>query len=170
MPFIGIIAKESDGNFIKNEVSKNSEKVKFEFININKRSIENVKNIRFETLVVNDDWSDFLKTSKYLGDIIKNVKCLILNSDIVKNTEILVNTNKKIITYGLNQNAVITVSSIECEKILICVQKKFISLDEKQIEEQETSIEMSKNNRKKVCNSMAVYAILTFYGEKIKKI
>ena len=36
MPFIGIVAKESDSNFIKNELLKNSFKTKFEIININK--------------------------------------------------------------------------------------------------------------------------------------
>ena len=60
MPFIGIFAKESDSNFIKKEVIKNSINNKFEIININKKSIENIKNIRFETVVINDDLTDFL--------------------------------------------------------------------------------------------------------------
>ena len=36
MPFVGIIAKESESNFIKNEVLKNSS-LKFEFVNINRK-------------------------------------------------------------------------------------------------------------------------------------
>ena len=66
MPFIGIIAKESDSNFIKNEITKNAKKNKFEFININKKSIENIKNIRFETIIINDEITEFIKNSKYL--------------------------------------------------------------------------------------------------------
>ena len=170
MPFIGIIAKESDSNFIKNEVLKNSEKTKFEFININKRSIENIKNIRFETIVINDDLTEFIKTSKYLEDVIKNAKYFVINSDIVNNVELLVNSGKNIITYGLNQKATITISSVNNESILVCVQEKFSDINGKMVEEQEVNVEMAKSNRKKVCNSMGIYAILTIYGENLKKI
>ena len=170
MPFNGIIAKETDSNFIKNEVIKNSEKTKFEFINISRKSIENIKNIRFETLVINDDLTEFTKNSKYLEDIIRNSKYLIINSDIVKDIEVLINTKQNIITYGLNQNAIVTISSIKSENILICIQKNIIDVRGNEIEEQELNIEMLKNNRKKVCNSMAIFTILTIYGEKLKKI
>ena len=170
MPFIGVIAKESDSNFIKNEVLKNSKKNRFEFITINKQSIENIKNIKFEVIIVNDDLYEFLKTSKYLEDIMKNAKYLAINSDVVKNVELLVNSKTKVITYGLNQKATITMSSIRSENILICIQQKFKNIKEKEVEEQEVNVEISKINLKKICNSMAVFAILTIYGEKLKKI
>ena len=51
MPFIGIISKENDSNFIKNAINKNS-KGNFEIININKKSIENIKNVKFDVLVI----------------------------------------------------------------------------------------------------------------------
>ena len=170
MPFIGIIAKESDSNFIKNAVIKNSEHNKFEFININRKSVENIKNIRFETIVINDELSEFIKSSKYLEEILQNAKYLIINSDIVKNAEILLDTDKDIITYGLNQEATFTISSIESERVLICLQRKIKNINGKTIEEQENSIEMNRCNRKKVCNSIGIFAILTIYGEKLKKI
>ena len=170
MPFIGVIAKESDSNFIKKEVIKNSRNSKFEIININKKCIENIKNIRFEAVVINDDLTEFLKTSKYLEEIIRNAKYLVINSDVVKNSEILVNSNTNLITYGLNQKATITMSSIKSENILICVQNKFKNIFEKFVEEQEINVEISKNNLKKICNSMAVFSILTIYGEKLQKI
>ena len=170
MPFIGIIAKESDGNFIKNEILKNSMHTKFEILNINKKSIENIKNIRFDVIVINDNFADLLKNSNYLEEIIKNAKYLVINSDIVKNSEVLVNSKKTVITYGLNQNATITMSSIKKENILICIQNKFKNAKRKMVEEQEVNIEMSKNNLKKVCNTMAIFAILTIYGEFLQKI
>ena len=52
MPFIGIISKENDSNYIKNIINKNAIKSKFEVININKKSIENIKNIKFDILVI----------------------------------------------------------------------------------------------------------------------
>ena len=37
MPFVGIISKENDSNFIKNAISKNSKESNFEIINIKHR-------------------------------------------------------------------------------------------------------------------------------------
>ena len=170
MPFIGVLSKESDSNFIKKEVIKNSKNNKFEIININKKCIENIKNIRFETVIINDDLADFLKISKYLEDILRNAKYLVINSDVVKDLEVLVNSNINVITYGLNQKATITMSSIMTEKILICVQNKFRNIFGEFVEEQEVNVEISKNNLKKICNSMAVFSILAIYGEKLQKI
>ena len=170
MPFIGVIAKESDANFIKNEVIKNAEHTKFEIININKKSIGNVKNIRFETIIINDDLTDFFSNSNYLEEIIRNSKFLILNSDVVKKLDVLVDSKVNIITYGLNQKAMVTMSSIKSENILICVQSKFENSIGQMIEEQEVNVKISKNNLKKICNSMAVFSILAIYGEKLQKI
>ena len=170
MPFIGVLSKESDSNFIKKEVIKNSKNNKFEIININRKCIENIKNIRFETVIINDDLADFFKTSKYLEDILRNAKYLVINSDVVKDLEVLVNSNINVITYGLNQKATITMSSIMTENILICVQNKFKNIFGEFVEEQEVNVEISKNNLKKICNSMAVFSILAIYGEKLQKI
>ena len=173
MPFIGIIAKESDSNFIKNKITKSSKKTNFEVININKKSIDNIKNIRFETIVINDEIKELLNNSKYLEEIIKKAKYLIINSDIIDNLDFLsffVNNTTNIITYGLNKKATVTISSIKSENILICVQKSFKDVKNKHIEEQEFKIEMKKNNLKKICNSLAIFAILTIYGENLQKI
>ena len=189
MPFIGVIAKESDSNYIKKETIKNARNKKLEIININKKSIENIKNIRFDLIVINEDLAEFLKNSKYLEDIIKKAKYLIINLDVIDNIETQFfydnqsNTfnkiqkeksvqilNNQIITYGLNQKATITMSSIKSENILICVQNKFKNYYGEIVEEQEVNVEISKNNLKKICNSMAIFAILTIFDEKMKKI
>lgn len=166
MPFIGLISKESDGNFIKNEVNKNSVNNKFEFLNINKKNIENLKNIKFETVLIDEEQKDFFDNSKYLEDIIGKSKFLVINSDIIKEKF----KNNQLITYGLNQKATVTISSIKSENILVCVQKKFEDINGKIVEEQEKKVEIGKSNLKKVCNSLAVFTILTIYGENLKKI
>ncbi len=171
MPFIGIIAKESDSNFIKNEVLKNSTKNKFEIININKDNIQNIKNIKFETIVINDELTEFLNTSKYLEELMKKAKYLIINSDLVKDIQFFgEKENINLITYGLNRDAIITMSSVKNENLLLCIQKQIKNIKGNVIEEQEISIEMVKNNLKKICNSMAIFAILAIYEEFLKKI
>lgn len=170
MPFIGVLAKESDSNFIKNAILKNSKKTNFELININKKSIENIKNIRFDIIVINEELKEILKNSKYLEEIIKKSKYLVINSDVVKGIEFLVNNETDVITYGLNKRAMVTISSVKSENILICIQNSFKNSKNKLIEEQEIKIEMCKNNLKKICNSLAIFSILTIYGEKLQKI
>ena len=167
MPFIGIIAKESDSNFIKNEILKNSSH-KFEIININRESIQNLKNIKFETIIISEDTENLLEISKYLEEIIKNVKYLIINSDEIKNITNLSNIN--LITYGLNHEACVTVSSIKSENVLICIQKKIEKSDGSFLEEQEINVEMSKNSQRKIYNLMAIFTILGIYDEILKKI
>ena len=134
------------------------------------KSIENIKNIRFETVVINDDLTEFFKNSNYIEEIIRNSKFLIINTDIVKNLDVLLNNKISLVTYGLNQKAMVTMSSIKKENILICVQNKFENSTGQMIEEQEVNVEISKNNLKKICNSMAVFSILIIYGEKLQKI
>ena len=169
MSFVGIIAKESESNFIKNEVLKNSS-LKFEFVNINRKSVQNVKNIRFETIIINNEISDFLNVSKYLEELIINAKYIIVNSDIIKNINILKQYNSNIITYGLNQKAMITISSIKNENILIFIQNKLKNINNDEIEEQEVNVKINKNSLKKVSNSMAIFTILLIYGDFLKKI
>ena len=169
MPFVGIIAKESESNFIKNEVLKNSS-LKFEFVNINRKSVQNVKNIRFETIIINNEISDFLNVSKYLEELIINAKYIIVNSDIIKNINILKQYNSNIITYGLNQKAMRTISSIKNENILIFIQNKLKNINNDEIEEQEVNVKINKNSLKKVSNSMAIFTILLIYGDFLKKI
>lgn len=169
MPFIGIIAKESESNFIKNEVLKKS-KLKMNFININKNSVMNVKNIKFDIIVINDDISEFLKYSKYLEEIIKNAKYVVVNSDIIERINILEQYNSSIITYGLNQKAIITISSVKSENIMIYIQKNIKNIYNEEVEQQEVSVQIRKSSLKKVCNSMVVFTILLIYGNFLKKI
>lgn len=169
MPFIGIISKECDSNFIKNEILKNTDS-KLEIFNINNRNIENIKNIRFETIVINDSINKLLENSKYLEEIIRNAKYLVINTDVVKDISILGGVNKNIITYGLNQKAIITISSVEDEDIMICIQKSFKDINEKDIEEQEFNIKITKNNLKKLCNTLSIFTVLSIYGKFLKKI
>ena len=167
MPFIGIIAKENDSNYIKNEISKVSNN-KFVFININRESVQNLRNICFETIIISDDFENLLEVSKYLEEILKKAKYLILNSDIITN---VINLSKtKLITYGLNHDALITVSSIKEDNFLICLQEPIEDINKKIIEHQEFNIEICKNNLNKIYNLMVIFTILLIYGEILKKI
>lgn len=170
MPLIGIIAKENDSNFIKNEITKNSIKTRFDVVNINNKSLENIKNITFEALIIDCDINKMLKTSKYLEDLIKKAKYLILNSDISKDLKFFKDNKIDVITYGLNGKATITVSSIKEDGVLVCVQRNIENISKKIIEEQEFNIKVDKNNTQKTYNMLAIFTLLSIYEEKVKNI
>lgn len=166
MPFIGVISKENDFNYIKNHVSK---KIKnFELLNIT-NNIENYKNIKFDILVIHEDINRLLKNSNYILNIINNSKYIVLNLDVNKIEEIEFE-NSHIITYGFNSNSIITVSSIDNENILFCVQEKIKGNNDIIIEEQEIKLFVKKYNTKKIYNIMVILIILYIYGKSLKKI
>ena len=138
--------------------------------NINQKNIQNIKNIKFESIIINEDIKDLLKNSIYLEEIIKKARYIIINSDIVKDIRDLENNTINIITYGLNSQATITISSVKDEDILLCVQKGYKNIYQNEIEQQEINIKILKNNLKKLCNTLSIFTILSIYGEKLKKI
>lgn len=169
MPFVGIMSKENDSNFIKNAISKNSKENNFEVININRKSIENVKNVKFDVLVICENIEKLLKNSSYLEEIIKKADYIIINSDVKENLLILKNIKANIITYGFNAKATITISSIKEEKIMICIQRKINGVNNI-IEEQDFNVEIEKNNINKLYNVLVIFTILAIYGEILQKI
>lgn len=169
MPFVGIISKENDSNFIKNAINKNSKESNFEIININRKSIENIKNVKFDILVICENIEKMLKNSSYLEEIIRKADYIIINSDIKENLSILRNVETNIITYGFNAKATITISSIKEEKTMICVQRKIKAVNSI-IEEQDFNVEIEKNNVNKLYNVLVIFTILAIYGKILQKI
>lgn len=169
MPFIGIIGKENDSNFIKNEIIKNSKISNFDVINLNRKNLENMKNIRFDIVVINENIEKIIKYSNYLEIIIKNTKYLLINIDNKIKTPNFGYNEQNIITYGFNSNSIITISSIKDDNIMICVQKRFRG-KLKEIEEQEFSVKLQKYNINKLYNILAIFTILQINGEILQKI
>lgn len=166
MPFIGVYAKENDSNFIKNEICKAETKNNFEIININKKNLPNLKNIRFDALVIKDRLSDLLNTSNYIEKIIENANYLIVNNDIENKVDIEKNQDK-IITYGFKSNTDVSISSIKEENIMICIQRKIKKANNEILEEQEINVKIGKHNINKLYNILALYTILMIYNEKV---
>lgn len=165
MPFIGIVANENDSNFIKNELLKKYKDNKFEIININNKSLENLKNVKFETIIVKENINKILKISNYINNILENASFLVVNTDIKENEEKL-NKYNGFISYGFNTNSIITISSIKEEDILICLQKQVRGLNNQITEEQECNVYIGKHNVEKLYNYLAIFAIKIIYGLK----
>ena len=53
MSFIGVVSDSKCFDIIKEKIKENDKENQFNLIHINSKSIDNIKNIRFEVLVVN---------------------------------------------------------------------------------------------------------------------
>ena len=147
MPFIGILSnKKSESEFKKILIQKtqNSNK-KFDIININNKSIDNIRNIKFDTILI--DNTDLSEYEIYLNKILKSAKYLVINSDINQNFNILKNLETRVITYGFNPKATITASSVEDENGLLCIQRNIETSNKNIVEQQEIMVDFSSTNR-----------------------
>lgn len=161
--FIGVVANSSNVKQIKKDIIEN---LKSEVISINSKSIENVKNIKFETIIIQDLMENLKDKTIYLKEILKNTKYILLNSDLIIDSEIFENVRAQIITYGLKQKSTITMSSIENNPAIISIQRSFKNLKGEIIEQQEIPIKINENQAKKTYNLLIKTAIINIYGGK----
>ena len=168
MPFIGIISDSKSERIIKNILEKCFEKEANIFI-INSNSVENLKNIKFETILMTYN-SEILKSNKdVVTRIIENAKYLIINADEEINLEIVPEKTLNVITFGFNPKATITASSVE-EDILLCIQRKIKDISNNVIEQQEIKMtSFQENIGINTNNLIGISAIMLLYGKISQK-
>ena len=159
MFFVGIITNQKNEAYIKKELLKIG--IEKNVIFINEKNITNVKNVKFETLIIDDK----VENKTQLRKIIEGAKYIILNSDIPIDLELMDNLNLTVITYGFNNKATFTVSSIEENNIIICLQRIIYNKNNEVVEPQEFKLEVLENVEKHM--AIFVYIIKILYS-KIK--
>ena len=162
MSFMGIITNPKNENYIKKFLKKyiNIEYVIF----INEKNIENIRNIKFDTILLGRKFEE----NEILNEIIRKCKYLILNSDLKVYDNKLDNLNIQIITYGFNQKATITTSSVEEDKIVVFLQRSIVNMYKQYVEQMEISIDIDKNTETYAV--MESIAILLIYCKHIKNV
>lgn len=164
MAFIGVIAESKNEMQIKRclDNSLNSKHKQHTIIAINDKNIDNIKNIRFETILITS--LDNITNKKIINDLLKNSQYLVISADIdSSNIELNNNIRLNVITFGFNQKATITASSVE-DDLMISIQRKIYDIDGKPIESQDKEVKIiSKNMSKKTHNSMGIAGILLIY-------
>lgn len=163
MSFIGVVASKK---CFENIQKKMAEEIKEEAINllpINLRSIENVKNIKFETIIVEDSLEKFKNHKEIWQRILEKAEYVLINTD--KNKEIERKPNQ--ITYGLNQKADVTVSSISETDILVYWQKNLQDREGNKIEIEERRIKKEEKQLIKTYEVLIVYTLLRIYTKSI---
>ena len=155
MPLVGIIASKREVQAIRKEIREKD----IEIIEITKESVENIKNIKFDEIIILKNINLSEKEYKYMKEIISKVKYLIFSGDIeisiLKNIEI--DKPIKLITFGFSSKSTITISSIKEEKIIVCIQRDIEKANGEILESQEKEIIMK--NDKKIYNILSVFII-----------
>lgn len=155
MPLIGIVAKKRDIQSIRREIKENN----IDIIEITKESIKNVRNIKFEEIIFVENINLTEEEYKYMNEIISNSQYLIVNGDIDIAILKKINIQKpiKLITFGFNSKSTITISSVNDDKIIVCVQRDVEKINGEILESQEKKI--VAQNPKKIYNNLVVFII-----------
>ena len=120
--------------------------------------IDNIKNIKFETIIINREFNDEYSLNK----LIAKSKYLIINEDIDMAISLLNDVNSNIITYGFNSKSTITMSSVTEDSIQICVQRNILS-KQNEIEQQEISL--TKEAESEIYDIMLLISMLLIYNK-----
>lgn len=145
MILIGMVANNKDVQEIKRIIADDNIKI----ININGKSIKNIKNVKFDEIIVMKNIKLKEEEYKYMNDIIINTKYMIVNADMEIDflKELKIQKPIKLITYGFNSKATITISSIKEEKMMICVQRNIKKGNDEIIEAKEVEINDPKSKK-----------------------
>ena len=155
MAFIGVFFDEKLYMMIKNYkwLSK-----KNNVILIKESNIENMRNITFETVII----SNKIKYNETVRKILENATYLLVNADSKIDFQIFIGLDLSIITYGFNPKATVTVSSSESKKLLLCIQRNIITVDNIIIEPQEIFVNLSGKNN--VSENIAISTLDILYS------
>lgn len=156
MAVIGIITKSNNINEIEKTLEKYSIHEK-NIVIITKHTIENIKNVKFDIIIIFDQIED--------GDILKKVldssKYLIINTDFKGNVKLLnMAEDQYVITFGFNSRATITIISNENDEIILDLQREIENLNKEKIESQEIKLE-NNFNKNRIYEEISM-KILTF--------
>lgn len=140
MTFIGIITDQKSENDINKLLDNNNFFTQNNVIFIKEKNIDNIKNVHFDTVVINRRF----EKSDELNKLLENTKNVIINMDTnIDNKELNI-VNSNLITYGFNSKSSITISSVTDDDVLIYLQRNIYN-NYGEIEVQEIKIENNPN-------------------------
>ena len=140
MVFIGIVTDSKSENDIEQLLMKNNALKENNVIFIKEKNIDNIKNVHFDTVVINKEFEKMDELNKLLV----NAKNIIINIDTNIDNKDLNIVNSNLITYGFNSKSSITISSVTDDDVLIYLQRNIYN-NYGEIEVQEIKIENNPN-------------------------
>ncbi len=163
MSIIGLVTENKKfienillNNFIQNHV----------ILTINKENIDSIRNVKFETILINTDNKKVFNNVDSLKKILSNTKYLIINSDLKLDLDFIKDSKIIILTYGLNHKATVTLSSMENDQIFLCLQRSVKDILNNKIESQEFNISnLAKEKNLDIYDILGISTILLLYNK-----
>ncbi len=167
MTFIGMISEHKSFENIK-EILKKNLKNNINLIHICKKSISNIKNIRFETIIIDSSLNEFEEEKLLIKNLCLYAKYIVINTDInIEIPKFIKESKAHIITYGLNQKATVTISSITESSVLIYLQRNLKNIKGENIEIGEKMIQVDQNSKLKIYEVLIIYIIFLIESKPI---
>ena len=163
MTFVGIISDNKSFQVLKENIGTQD----VNLIQINNKSIDNIKNIKFEMIIINKELKSLEEKKLIIDTLCMNSKYILLNTDLNKEFNFGQKCKEKIITFGLNHRATVTVSSITESNILVYLQRNVKDKNDKLIEVGEKQVKINKDNKIKVYEILIIYIFLIINNEPI---
>lgn len=163
MVFVGIVTDSKSENNILELLKNNNSLSNNSVIFIKEKNIDNIKNVHFDTVIIN---REFEKIDE-LNNLLKNAKNIVINMDVNIDWKELGTISANIITYGFNSKSSITISSVTEDDALICIQRN-INSNYGEIELQEIKIE--NNESYSIYDMIVVLILFLMYFPNIDKI
>ena len=162
MSLIGILTQNQNKAYLKEELKKRKlEDVFF----LTESTAQNMRNVKFDTFLLGKKITEKQEMIReMIREIAKRTDYFILNSDVKENLPLLENLDLKIITYGYNQKASITTSSVEDERVIVCLQRGIKNIYQEEIEPQEMEFKTDKNENNSAILELA--SLLFLYSRK----
>lgn len=160
MSFIGIITESKKEIELKQILKKYFESVghRHTIMTINDKNIDNIKNVKFDAIILD---SNILDEHANIEKFIINAKVVVVNTDSEDNLNCVKNLKLRLISYGLNPKATVTISSIDEEKILVTLQRAIKTLSENIIEPQEIEISLKgTHNNPYISMILVIFSII----------
>ena len=156
MAVIGIITKSNNINEIEKTLEKYGIHEK-NIVIITKHTTENIKNVKFDIIIIFDKIED----DNILKKVLDASKYLIINTDFKENVKLLnMAEDQYVITFGFNSRATITIISNENDEIILDLQREIENLNKEKIESQEIKLE-NNFNKNRIYEEISM-KILTF--------
>lgn len=131
---IGCIAN----NVVFKHLVKDFEDKDIDIINLKEAEVNDLMN--FDLIIHNNMPRRNIDAEK-IRNISKKSKYLLINSDEDINIDLFKESKMNIITYGLNDKATITISSVEKNALLLDIQREIERIDGEKIEVGETKVD-----------------------------
>ena len=163
MVLIGIVANKKCFETIRLEIMKKDNQMNI--IHISLKSLENMKNIKFDTVIIENDLEKYQDYKEQLKKICREASYVIVNTDM--NPEYREIKTQSLITFGINQYANVTISSNSEENVLIYWQKSINNKAGNKIEIEERRIKKDENNNLKIDEILILYSIFKIYNISI---